>query len=405
MTSYQKNIYLQQNQPIHVIHSDAEAFAIAKKLAAQFKENAIQRDADRILPFEEIEAYSQSGLWAITVPKEYGGADVSSYTVAQVIALMSGVDGSIGQIPQNHFYALEVLRNTGTPAQKQKFYGEVLKGARFGNALAEFKTKNSTQKQTILRKTEHGYDISGEKFYCTGSLFAHRIPTLVKDEHHREFLVFVPRDSPGLDITDDWTGFGQKTTGSGSVKFHQVQVNAEDIVPFDVAFSSPTLVGPFAQMMHAAIETGIARAAFEETLIRVRQARPWIDSKVDVATDDPLTKFELGRLIADVRASEVLLKQAARSIDAAKPSPTQENIAKASLDVAKVRAHSTETTLKVSSKLIELAGSRGSQREDGLDRFWRNARVHTLHDASRWKYYFIANYAVNAVLPPRRGTL
>ncbi len=109
MTSYQKNIYLQQNQPIHVIHSDAEAFAIAKKLAAQFKENAIQRDADRILPFEEIEAYSQSGLWAITVPKEYGGADVSSYTVAQVIALMSGVDGSIGQIPQNHFYALEGL--------------------------------------------------------------------------------------------------------------------------------------------------------------------------------------------------------------------------------------------------------------------------------------------------------
>jgi alkylation response protein AidB-like acyl-CoA dehydrogenase len=43
--------------------------------------------------------------------------------------------------------------------------------------------------------------------------------------------------------------------------------------------------------------------------------------------------------------------------------------------VAKVRAHSTETALKASSKLIELAGSRGSQRADGLDRHWRNARV------------------------------
>ena len=407
MTSYQK-LSQSKDQPLaqaHIIQSDAEALEIAQALAEQFKSNAIQRDAQRILPFQEIEAYSQSGLWAITVPKQYGGAEVSSLTVAKIIALMSGVDGSIGQIPQNHFYALEVLRNTGTEQQKQKLYTEVLKGARFGNALAEFKTKNATQKQTAITPTEHGFVVNGEKFYCTGSLFAHRIPTLVKDHENREFLAFIARESEGLELIDDWSGFGQRTTGSGTVKFNNVQVAAEDIIPFDTAFSQATLVGPFAQIMHAAIETGIARAAFEETLHRVRQARPWIDSGVDQATADPLILFELGRIVADVRASEVLLKQAARSIDAAKPQPTAHNIAKASLDVAKVRAHSTETALKASSKLIELAGSRGSQREDGLDRFWRNARVHTLHDASRWKYYFIANHLLNGVLPPRRGTL
>lgn len=407
MTSYQK-LSPSKDQPLaqaHIIQSDAEALEIAHALAEQFKSNAVQRDAQRILPFQEIEAYSQSGLWAITVPKQYGGAEVSSLTVAKIIALMSGVDGSIGQIPQNHFYALEVLRNTGTEQQKQKLYAEVLKGARFGNALAEFKTKNATQKQTAITPTEHGFVVNGEKFYCTGSLFAHRIPTLVKDHENREFLAFIARESEGLELIDDWSGFGQRTTGSGTVKFNNVQVAAEDIIPFNTAFSQATLVGPFAQIMHAAIETGIARAAFEETLHRVRQARPWIDSGVDQATADPLILFELGRIVADVRASEVLLKQAARSIDAAKPQPTAHNIAKASLDVAKVRAHSTETALKASSKLIELAGSRGSQREDGLDRFWRNARVHTLHDASRWKYYFIANHLLNGVLPPRRGTL
>ncbi|HRM30680.1 MAG TPA: SfnB family sulfur acquisition oxidoreductase, partial [Acinetobacter johnsonii] len=336
MTSFQPILPLQSKNAAyaHIIQSDAEALEIAKNLAEQFKQQAIQRDAERILPFEEIEAYSQSGLWAITVPKEFGGANVSSYTVAQIIALMSGVDGSIGQIPQNHFYALEVLRNNGTEQQKRKLYAEVLKGARFGNALAEFKTKNATQKQTALSQTEQGYVVNGEKFYCTGSLFADRIPTLVKDADDKEFLVFIPRSSQGLELIDDWSGFGQRTTGSGTVKFNHVAVDAEDIVPFDTAFSRPTLVGPFAQIMHAAIETGIARAAFEETLVRVRQARPWIDSAVEQATDDPLTQFELGRVIADVRASEVLLKQAARSIDAARPYPTIENIAKASLDVA-----------------------------------------------------------------------
>ena len=389
----------------HIIQSDAEALEIAKQLSQQFQIGSIQRDQQRRLPYAQIEAFSQSGLWAITVPKQYGGAEVSSYTVAQIIALFSGVDGSIGQIPQNHFYALEVLRNTGTEQQKQKFYAEVLAGARYGNALAEFKTKTSAAKYSVIRTTAHGSVINGEKFYCTGSLFAQRIPTLVQDDNAREFLVFVAADRPGLQRINDWSGFGQKTTGSGTVKLDNVEVTAEEILPFDEVFKQPTLLGPFAQIMHAAIEVGIARAAFEESLVRVKQARAWMDANVEHASQDPLTLYELGRVAADVRASELLLKQAATSIDLAKPQPTAENVAKASIDVAKVRAHSAETALKASSKLIELAGSRGSQRSDGLDRFWRNARVHTLHDATRWKYYFIGQYILNGILPPRRGTL
>ncbi|WP_202744202.1 SfnB family sulfur acquisition oxidoreductase [Acinetobacter pittii] len=407
MTSYQ-SVQTKQTSAsgqAHIIQNDAEALKVAKEFAEQFKKTAVERDAQRILPYTEIDALSQSGLWAITVPKQYGGAEVSSHTVAKVIAILSGADGSIGQIPQNHFYALEVLRNTGTEAQKQRLYSEVLNGTRFGNALAEFKTKTSTHKQTNIRPHENGYLIQGEKFYCTGSLFAHRIPTLVLDDAGREYLAFVKSGSQGLKLVDDWSGFGQKTTGSGTVKFDQVFVDADDVIPFDTAFLQPTLVGPFAQIMHASIEVGIARAAFEESLQRVHQARPWIDSNVETANQDPLTIYELGRIAVDVRASEVLLKQAAQSIDAAKIETTPESIAKASIDVAKVRAHSTDIALKASSKLIELAGSRGSQSQDGLDRFWRNARVHTLHDAARWKYYFIGNYVLNGVLPPRRGTL
>lgn len=407
MTSYQ-DFWAQQPQAqttAHIIRSDAEALAIARQLSQEFKQLTTERDQQRRLPFEEIQKFSQSGLWAITVPKQYGGAEVSSWTVAQIVALFSGVDGSIGQIPQNHFYALEVLRNTGTEQQKQQLYREVLQGARFGNALAEFKTRNATQKHSQIQAIEGGYIIQGEKFYCTGSLFAHRIPTLVKDAQEREFLAFVPRHSEGLELIDNWSGFGQRTTGSGTVKFNQVFVAEEDVIPFDQAFAQPTLVGPFAQLIHASIEVGIARAAFEETLQRVKQARPWIDAEIDHASQDPLTLYELGQVAVDVKASELLLKQAALAVDAAKPKPTVDNIAHASIQVAKVRAHSTDIALLASSKLIELAGSRGSQREDGLDLYWHNARVHTLHDAARWKYYFIGNYVLNHILPPRRGTL
>ncbi|MFX7201663.1 SfnB family sulfur acquisition oxidoreductase, partial [Acinetobacter baumannii] len=77
------------------------------------------------------------------------------------------------------------------------------------------------------------------------------------DAHGREYLAFVKRESQGLSLVDNWSGFGQRVTGSGAVKFDRVFVAYNDVIPFDVAFDHPTLVGPFAQIMHAAIEVGI----------------------------------------------------------------------------------------------------------------------------------------------------
>ena len=62
-------------------------------------------------------------------------------------------------------------------------------------------------------------------------------------------------------------------------------------------------------------------------------------------------------------------------------------------------------SLLVSEKLFELAGSRATLAEFNLDRHWRNARVHTLHDPVRWKYHAIGNYYLNDANPPRRGTI
>jgi alkylation response protein AidB-like acyl-CoA dehydrogenase len=75
MTSYQElqGFAKPHLKAAHIIQSDAEALEIATKLSQQFKQSALERDANRDLPFTQLEAYSQSGLWAITVPTQYGG--------------------------------------------------------------------------------------------------------------------------------------------------------------------------------------------------------------------------------------------------------------------------------------------------------------------------------------------
>lgn len=103
---------------VAVITSDEQALVVASDLADDFKRDSALRDRERRLPHPELEVFSRSGLWGISVPKEYGGAGVSNVTLAKVIALIAQADGSLGQIPQNHFYALEVLRVNGSEEQK-----------------------------------------------------------------------------------------------------------------------------------------------------------------------------------------------------------------------------------------------------------------------------------------------
>ena len=207
-------------------------------------------------------------------------------------------------------------------------------------------------------------------------------------------------------MIDDWSGFGQRTTGSGSVVFEDVYVAAEDVIPFQSAFERPTTVGPLAQILHAAIDTGIARAAYEDALHFVRtKTRPWIDSGNDKATEDPLTIKSFGHLSIRLHAAEALLERSGEFLDKAQADTNAETVAAASIAVAEARAISTEISLAAGSTLFELAGSQATLIEHGLDRHWRNARVHTLHDPVRWKYHAVGNYYLNDENPPLRGTI
>ncbi|MFJ4064007.1 SfnB family sulfur acquisition oxidoreductase [Pseudomonas sp. NPDC089996] len=389
-----------------VITSDSQALAVAEHIAQQLKRDSALRDRERRLPHAELELFTRSGLWAISVPKAFGGAGVSNVTLAQVIARIAQADASLGQIPQNHYYALEVLRVNGSPEQQQRLYAEVLAGRRFGNALAELGTKTAHDRTTRLIRDGAGYRINGRKFYATGALYAQRIPTSVIDEQGRQQLAFVPADSQGLQVIDDWSGFGQRTTGSGSVAFDNVWVSADDVVPFQSAFERPTPVGPLAQILHAAIDTGIARAALDDALHFVRtRSRPWVDSGQDKASDDPLTLKSFGQLVIRLHAAEALLERAGEFLDRAQADSQADTVAAASIAVAEARAISTEVSLAAGTTLFELAGSQATLAEHNLDRHWRNARVHTLHDPVRWKYHAIGNYYLNNENPPRRGTI
>jgi SfnB family sulfur acquisition oxidoreductase len=390
------------------IRDDAEAIDAALTLADVFRPGASTRDRERILPWDELGRWSESGLGGITVPKAYGGAEVSHATLAEVFAILSAADASLGQIPQNHFGLLGVLREAGTEAQQRRFYGEVLAGQRLGNAGPERRSASSPnvlEGTTRLQRTPHGLRLSGTRYYSTGALFAHRVPTRALDDEGRAVQVWVPRDAAGLTVVDDWSSFGQRTTASGTVVFDRVAVCVDDVIPVWQLAERPGLHGPKSQLIQAAIDLGIAQSAFEDAIAFVREhARPWIDAGVARATEDPHLIADVGRLAVDLEAAREVLREAALTLDGiAARLVTEASSAQASVAVAEAKVLTTDVALQASEKLFELAGSSATRAGHNLDRHWRNARTHTLHDPVRWKLHLIGNYHLNHALPKRHS--
>ncbi|WP_030897385.1 MULTISPECIES: SfnB family sulfur acquisition oxidoreductase [unclassified Streptomyces] len=390
-----------------VIADDAEALAVAAELAADFREDAAERDARRRLPHAEVERLSASGLLSVTVPAEFGGPDVGAQTLAEIFRLLAAADASLAQIPQSHFVYVGVLRRQGSPRQQEFFFGEVLRGKRFGNAQSEAGTRHVQDIRTRLaRRPDGSYVLDGVKHYATGALFADWIPVLARTDDDNLHVAYVPRDAPGLTVVDDWDGMGQRTTASGTVRLESVRVPADRVVPHHLTFREPQLHGAVAQLLHAAIDAGIASGAVAEAVEFVRtKSRPWFESGFETAAEDPLLFQRFGELAIRVRAAEALLREAARAVDAARADLTDDSAAQASIAVATAKVTAAEAAVEVGSALFEVAGTRSALDSLGLHRHWRDARTHTLHDPARWKVQHIGRYVLNGTRPPRHGLL
>ena len=391
--------------PAKVLRNDAEALQAAYELAAVARANASRRDQQRKLPWAEIELFTRSGLGSISIPKAFGGADVSFVTVAEVFRVISAADPALGQIPQNQFGMLQLLRLTASEAQQALIFGSVLNGWRIGNAGPERGSKDTLTLKARISRDGDAYRISGEKFYSTGALFAHWVAVKALDDEGRQRLAFVRRGSPGLRIVDDWSGFGQRTTASGTVLLDQVPVEAELVIDNWRQRDLPNIQGAASQLIQAAIDAGIAEAAIDDAISFVREkSRPFIDANVERASDDPYVIADIGRLKLELHAAEALLRKAARVLDEVNAGAIDADAAaRASIAVAEAKVLTTEIALQASEKLFELAGSRATLAEFNLDRHWRNARVHTLHDPVRWKYHAVGAWHLNGTRPARHS--
>ena len=392
--------------PVGPIRNAEDALNAAAALAPALAAGASDRDRDRRLPHDEVSALSASGLLAVTVPARFGGPELGAGPLSRIVAVLAAADPSIAQIPHSHFVFLDALARGGPPALQAEIFGRVLAGARVANAQAERHSATTREDGTAIRRTAAGLRLTGTKYYCTGAVFADVLAVRAHLDGDT-VVAFVDAGAPGITIADDWNGVGQRTTASGTVVFDDTPVPVGSLVDLTALLTGPSTYGARAQLLHAAIDTGIARGALEAASDAAAGARPWFEAEVDRAADDPLLLVQAGDLELAVRTAESLLATAAQRIDDADAVPAADPAAtaEASLATAAAKVAAGRAARRAGTELFDFGGTRSAAEPANLSRYWRDARTHTLHDPERWKLHHLGRWALTRRCPPSHSAL
>ena len=384
--------------------------ALATELATHIQPGAAERDAQRSLPYAQLDLIRASGLGAARVPVELGGGDVSQLDVARIFITLAKADPSVAQALFPHFATVEHLRLIASEDQQRRYLGAFAEQQLSSGAIAERGGKFRGEIHTRLELQGERLVLNGSKFYSTGCLFADLLKIQAVDADGNAVYVILPANTPGITLLDDWDGMGQRITASGTTLLENVQVQPEQVIPLAQWYQRRNYIGASAQLIHCAIDIGIGLAALDDAVAWSRTgARPVRESGVDQARNDPYILHTVGDLSAAIHGAEALVEKAALTVDLAARSQLEGRLAGEDLDallarssiaVAEAKIASTRAALLVCERLYEVGGAATTQSRYNFDRHWRNARTHTTHDAVAYKYKAIGDYLVNGNYPP-----
>jgi alkylation response protein AidB-like acyl-CoA dehydrogenase len=404
-------------------------------LLAQIGAGAKDRDLNDENPFDQVIALKRAGFGTLRLPEHLGG---SGFTVPQLFSAVIDVahaDPIVAHIFRTHFWFVEERLRTADDPSAARWLHRVSEGNIFGNAFSE---KGSLAVGSLVFNTRllpsegGGYRLDGEKFYSTGTLFADYLTVTATTDHDSVATVVVPADRDGVQLIDDWDGFGQRRTGTGTTVLRNVAVSDDEVLsdtPYDVD-PVPTVQYASLQLYIHAVVAGILAAVVDDGIALLRSRdRSFSHALSERPADDPLYQKQLGELAATAYIARAAVLDAAEAIAAATasetdgvpdaqlaavpdarlaaerharlaPVPDARLAAEAQLKVAKVKVHLDDVAPEAATRLLELGGASAASRQRNLDRHWRNIRTITLHNPVAYKARVIGQHLLHGTPVP-----
>lgn len=401
MTVLENDIAAERTQDHAALSTPQQRAAVVATLSDAFAKTAVTRDREGGTPKVERDLLRASGLLGLTVPVELGGLGANWQETLDYVRQIARVDSSVAHVFAFHHLLLATLRLFGQPTQWQPWFEQTVKQRWFwGNAL------NPLDERTTSTTHEGWREFSGQKSFCSGATDSDMLVSSALDPVSRKLIIAaVPTARVGITVFQDWDNMGQRQTDSGSVTFEKLRVEDAEVLSNPGPLSTPfaCLRPLLAQLILANIYLGIAQGALAEARNYTRsQSRRWIASPAASATEDLYVLAHYGEFHAGLEGARLLTDHAAALFDAA----WQQGIAldesgrgEVALAVATAKVAASRIGLDLTSRMFEVSGARSTTAALRFDRYWRNLRVHTLHDPLDYKLRELGDWALNGRYP------
>jgi alkylation response protein AidB-like acyl-CoA dehydrogenase len=384
-----------------------------RALFARIAEGASERERDRIPPHEQIRWIRDAGLGRLRIPIEEGGAGVSLRELFQVLIELAAADSNVAHILRAHFWFVEQQLQSQPSKSRTRWLALINQGKIFGNATSE----QSGQQvglffETTLTPNANGigYRLNGQKYYSTGSLYSDWIQIFATTPQGTIAGATIPVDREGLTFKDDWDGFGQRLTGTGTTILDNVYAEPDEVADYGSPFDQPpSYQFAFLQLYLQAFTAGILRNVQEDAVALVRRRRrSFSHAASERPTEDHQLFQVVGEIAADAFAAEAIVLAAADRIQAAADSvvgglPDADLARAAQIAAAEAKVAVDRFSYQTASRLFDAGGASATQAIYNLDRHWRNARTASTHNPAFLKASIVGDFLVNGTPPPLNG--
>ncbi|MCU1639199.1 MAG: monooxygenase [Microbacteriaceae bacterium] len=381
------------------------ALARLRPVFARIAEGTSARERGHVLPYEQVRQLVDAGFAALRVPVECGGDGLSLPELAKVLIELATADSNLPQIFRGHLAIVEDRLTAVDGPDRDRWLARFTSGEIVGNAWSEIGEGALGTTQTTLDRTERGWALNGQKFYTTGSIFADWIDVTAKRDDGVDVTALVRTDQPGVVISDDWDGFGQQLTGTGTTVFTSAAVDSSEVGLFSDRFRYQTALY---QLILLAVLAGVARAGEMDASTEVRnRTRMYSHGSASLAREDPQIQQVIGEMSSVAFVAEATVLRVAQALQVASDTArdrgsAEDDAANIAAEIASAQGQSVLSRLvpDTVARLFDALGASALSRSRNLDRHWRNARAVASHNPWIYKARIVGDWSINFTPPP-----
>ncbi|WP_225830120.1 acyl-CoA dehydrogenase family protein [Streptomyces sp. NK08204] len=378
---------------------------VARETADDLATDAVAREQAGKAPLDEVSRLREAGLLTLLVPAESGGGGADWPTAYAVVREIAAADGAIGQLLGCHCFL----------SWSARFLTEPSRAARLGrrHAAEQWCWGGGLARQEsplTLTKARGGHVLDGRQNYSTGVLVADRLVVrAVRTDTGEPLAVVVDPAHHGVGVDGDGDTFGQRLAGGGNVEFDAVPVAADDVLGSlsadeDVLSPPTALLSPVGRLLSVQLRLGMAEGVLAEAREYSRAGHsPWYPARQAGPCQDPQMLAVYGELTVLTRSASALTDQALEAVHgglARGEDLTYDEYADISVLVAMAEAASSRAAQECTARALDIVGARSAASRLGLDRFWRNARTHTLYEPVAPRLRDVGDYFLTGAHPP-----